>query len=364
MTLWVVKVGTSLLRGTEERTTSDVIKVYCSAIAASKARGDSLILVTSGAVGLGCHYLGVCERPDDLTTLQATAAVGQVHLMAMYESYMKSFGLKVAQILLTRADLGSRLSFRSASNTLKKLITWGVIPIVNENDTLSAEELRYGDNDTLSALVATAVNADQLILLTDVDRLYSADPRKHANAEPISDVHHLKELRSLENSVQDSGNWGTGGIKTKLAAARIATGNGITVHLADGRHPQMLEDLLKGSRGGTVFHPHPKPIGTRKSWLAHALKPLGAIQLDKGACEAIQNRGASLLLVGIKKVEGNFLANQPVRIVNTESEEIARGISSLGSDLLRNELKSLKPSGPSPLVIHRDVLVLTDELNI
>ena len=362
MTLWVIKIGTSLLRGNKDKTTAEIIDSYSGCIAASKSRGDSIILVTSGAVGLGCRRLGIEERPEDLVSLQATAAVGQVHLMALYEKAMELYGCNIAQILLTRADLGSRDRYRNASMTLKKLLDLGIIPIVNENDTLSAEELRYGDNDTLSALVATAVHADQLILLTDVDRLYSTDPRKDESAQPILDVHHPKELKTYKGLSNESGNWGTGGIKTKLDSARIATTSGITVHLADGRSPEVLEKVLKGSRGGTVFHPQPKPLKNKKSWLAHALKPVGTIHLDNGASEAIQNKGASLLLVGVKKVEGNFSANQPVRILNDSSEEIGRGISSLSSDLLKNSLDNPKSSISSPLVIHRDVLVLTEKL--
>jgi len=362
MTLWVIKIGTSILRGTADQSTASIINRYCYFIAKSKSRGDSLILVTSGAVGLGCKRLGIKDRPEDLASLQATAAVGQVHLMNLYENSFEHYGHKIAQILLTRADLSSRISFKSASMTLKRLLDLGIVPVVNENDALCPEELRYGDNDTLSALVATAVAADQLILLTDVDRLYSTDPRKDANAQPIHDVHHSTELDYLEKTSKNAGNWGTGGINTKLAAARIATASGITVHLADGRNPKILNELLEGSRGGTVFHPSPKPVGTRKSWLAHALKPLGSIHLDHGACNAIQNRGASLLLVGVEKIEGDFAANQPVRVIDPKSKEIARGISSLSSNFLRNSLKSSKTSGSSPLVIHRDVLVLTNDL--
>ncbi len=364
MTLWVVKIGTSLLRGIADRSTEEIINSYSSCIAASKKRGDSVIVVTSGAVGVGCDRLGIKERPEDMTNLQAAAAVGQVHLMGLYEKAMKVYGYNVAQILLTRADLSSRLSYRNASMTFKKLLAWGIVPVVNENDSLSSEELRYGDNDTLSALVATAVSADQLILLTDVDRLYSSDPRINTKAKPISDVHHPREIKPLEEMNKKVSDWGTGGITTKLTSARIATASGITVHLADGRNPELLGELLKGSRGGTVFHPHPTPIGNRKSWLAHALKPLGTIYLDDGACEAIQNRGASVLLVGVKKIEGTFSANQPVRMINTKSKEIARGISSMSSDFINNSLKSsiATDSSPSPVVIHRDVLVLTKEL--
>jgi len=361
MTLWVIKIGTSLLRGNTKQSTTEIINSYSACIADSKARGDKVIVVTSGAVGLGCKQLGLKERPNDLYSLQATAAVGQVHLMGLYEAAMERYGYNVAQILLTRADLESQIGYQNASMTLRKLLDLGIVPIVNENDTISAEELKYGDNDTLSALVAAAVKAQQLILLTDVDRLYSSDPRKDTNAKPIYDVHHPKELKSLERFSGEGGNWGTGGIKTKLASARIATASGITVHLADGRKTNTLQELLKGTRGGTVFHPHPKPLGSKKSWLAHAIKPLGNIHLDEGACKAIQKKGASLLLVGVKKVDGHFSENQPVKIINSKSIEIGRGISSLSSEFLRNALKASPNSSPSPMVIHRDVLVLTEE---
>ncbi len=362
MTLWVIKIGTSLLRGSNEKTTANIIDKYCSCIAKCKNKGDLVILVSSGAVGLGCLKLGIKERPEDLSSLQASAAIGQGHLMALYEAAMNRYGFNIAQILLTRADLGSKKSYHNAALTLKKLLEWGVVPIVNENDTISAEELRYGDNDTLSALVATAVSANQLILLTDVDKLYSADPRIDANALPITEVHHPNQLKSLEKESTLNNNWGTGGIKTKLSAARIATASGITVHLADGRNPEMLENLLKGHRGGTVFHPHPKPITSRKNWLAHAIEPIGNIYLDEGACDAIQNRGASLLLVGVAKIEGSFSVNQPVKIINTQNIEIARGISSLSSEFIQKALALSNRSSRSPIVIHRDVLVLTSDL--
>ena len=358
MSLWVVKVGTSLLRGNEKQSTAEVIESYSACLSASLKRGDHVVLVTSGAVGLGCNRLGLSQRPVDVVALQATAAIGQGQLMALYEAAMSRRGHTVAQVLLTRSDLGSRHRYRNASSTLKQLLDWGVLPVVNENDALSPEELRYGDNDTLSALVATAVEADQLIMLTDVDRLYSSDPRINASAEPISDVYHPHELTALEVAAGEGGPWGTGGMSTKLAAARIATASGITVLLADGRDPQVLDGLLQGRRSGTVFHPHPQPLGNRKSWLAHALKPLGTLQLDEGACDALQHRGASLLLVGVKEVEGNFEANQPVRLINPEGNELARGLCSLSSKELREAIETQMSTNRSPVVVHRDVLVL------
>ena len=358
MTTWVIKIGTSLLRGSHEYTTFDIINNYCSYISKAQRNGDKVILVSSGAVGLGCHKMSFKTRPNEIISLQASAAIGQLHLMALYEKAMSSFGYQVAQILLTRSELGSRNSYKSASQTLKRLIEWDVIPIVNENDITSDEELKYGDNDTLSALVATAISADQLILLTDIDHLYSSDPKTNNKAKPIKDINNSKELTKLEFANEQT-SWGTGGIKTKLTAAKIATESGIKVHLADGRAPKILGDLLDGKRIGTIFHPHPNPVGNRKSWLAHAIKPVGEIQLDDGASEAIKNKGASLLLVGVKKVSGDFIANQPVKVINDEGEEIAKGISSMSSDAIKIGINSRSDTTGSPLVIHRDVLVLT-----
>ena len=360
MKIWVIKIGTSLLRGSSEYTTSQIINKFCSSIAYAQNKGDKIILVTSGAVGLGCHKLNIKERPKEIISLQASAAIGQVHLMALYEKAMGKFGYNVAQVLLTRSELGSRNSYKSASKTLKKLIEWNVIPIINENDTISDEELKYGDNDTLSALVATAICADQLILLTDIDHLYSADPRININAKPIKDILDSNQLNKLGLD-HDQSSWGTGGIKTKLSAAKIATDRGIKVQLADGRNPEILDKLLLGNKIGTVFHPNPNPIANLKSWLSHAIKPVGEIHLDIGACEAIKTKGASLLLVGVQKVIGNFISNQPVKVIDPRGVEIAKGICSMSSDAIRIGITTKAKSTASPLVIHRDVLVLTSE---
>ncbi len=360
MTLRIVKIGTSLLRATEKRSTAEAIKSFSTTISESLKRKEQIILVTSGAVGLGCQCLDLNQRPEDLLSLQAAAAIGQGKLMALYEAAMSEEGYKVAQVLLTRSDLGSRSRYKNASKTLQKLLEWGVIPIINENDTLSPEELRYGDNDTLSALVAAAVNADQLILLTDIDKLYSADPKTNSEAKPITDVHNHRELIHLQEITQKSNetSWGTGGIRTKLIAASIATTSGITVHIADGRNPKVLKRLLEGGRGGTVFHPSTKPLRSQKSWLAHALEPIGKLEVDSGAWEAIKNNGASLLLVGVTNIEGHFEANQPVKLLNPSGQEFARGLCSISSDAIREALPIKADSRTSPVVIHRDVLVL------
>ncbi len=279
----VIKVGTSLLRGTSERPTAAVITDLAASFSRQRRRGDRLALVTSGAVGLGCEALSLGRRPTEVRALQAAAAVGQGRLMALYQDAFAVRGMQVAQVLLTRSDLASRRRYQNACRTLEQLLLWGVLPVVNENDTLATDELRFGDNDTLSALVAVAIGADELVLLTDVDRLYSGNPRTDAQARPIEEVRDLAELERLSHVAEGGGQWGTGGMTTKLAAARIATSSGIRVRLADGRDPAVLDALFDGERVGTVFQPSASPLADRKSWLAHALLVKGSVRVDAGA---------------------------------------------------------------------------------
>ncbi|MEB3321611.1 MAG: glutamate 5-kinase [Synechococcaceae cyanobacterium] len=361
----VVKVGTSMLRGDAERSTAAVITDLAATLARQQRRGDAIALVTSGAVGLGCEALGMGRRPTEVAALQAAAAVGQGRLMALYQEAFAVRGLPVAQVLLTRGDLACRRRYRRACRTFEQLLGWGVVPIVNENDTLATDELRFGDNDTLSALVAVAVGADELVLLTDVDRLYSGDPRTDSEARPIEEVRDLQELERLSGIAGGGGRWGTGGMTTKLAAARIATSSGVRVRLADGRDPAVLEALFAGRRVGTVFQPRTTPLPDRKGWLAHALVPKGVLRVDAGAEGALVHRGASLLAVGIRAVEGEFAQQEPVRILSADGRELGRGLSSLGSADLRRLLagggeelrERLRAMGGA--VVHRDRLVLT-----
>ncbi len=349
----VIKVGTSLLRGSRQRPTAAVIADLAASLNRARRRGDSIALVTSGAVGLGCQALELAQRPSEVVALQAAAAVGQGRLMALYQDAFAVRGLAVAQVLLTRGDLASRRRYQNACRTLEQLLDWGVVPVVNENDTLATDELRFGDNDTLSALVAVAVGADELILLTDVDRLYSGDPRTDANAQPIAEVRDLQELEQLSAVASGGGQWGTGGMTTKLAAARIATSSGIRVRLADGRDPAVLDALLAGEPVGTVFQPSATPLPDRKRWLAHALLPRGAVRLDGGAERALVEQGASLLAVGITAIEGEFAAREPVRLLTADGRELGRGLATLGSSELRN-----LASREGVEVVHRDQLVL------
>ena len=361
----VIKVGTSLLRGSSGRSTAEVIADLAAALSRRHQLGEQLVLVTSGAVGLGCAALSLPSRPTEVVSLQAAAAVGQGRLMGLYEAAFEAHGVPVAQVLLTRGDLASRRRYQNASSTFEQLLEWGVVPIVNENDTLATDELRFGDHDTLSALVAAAISAEELILLTDVDRLYSGDPRRDASARPIEEVRDLHELEQLSGAAGDGGQWGTGGMTTKLAAARIATSSGIRVHLGDGRDPAVVNGLLAGERLGTVFQPSAHPLPDRKGWLAHVLVPKGSITIDAGAERALLEHGASLLAVGIQAVEGRFSRRDAVRLLSEDGRELGRGLSALSSEELAQVIglssealqQRLGPVGEE--AVHRDHLVLT-----
>ena len=353
----VVKVGTSVLRGAGGRNTEEVIADLAASLCSLWERGEPVVLVTSGAVGLGCTALGHGERPTELEGLQAAAAVGQGRLMTLYDQAFARHQRCVAQVLLTRGDLASRRRYQNACRTLEQLLAWGVTPVINENDTLATDELRFGDNDTLSALVAVAVQADELVLLTDIDSLYSGDPRSDADARPIPEVNNLEELEALSGVAKGGGRWGTGGMTTKLSAARIATASGIQVRLADGRDPAVLNALLAGEPRGTLFRPSETPLSDRKGWLAHALLPKGSITIDAGAERALLDQGASLLAVGVREVEGDFNRRDAVRLLSLDGRELARGLTAMDSD----ELQERK--GQRGLVVHRDQLVITPGAN-
>nr|YP_002048772.1 gamma-glutamyl kinase [Paulinella chromatophora]ACB42562.1 gamma-glutamyl kinase [Paulinella chromatophora] len=361
----VIKVGTSLLRGTYGRDTRTVIADLARSLAAEHSRQNLITLVTSGAVGLGCDSLNLIKRPTDVLSLQAAASIGQGRLITLYDAAFSEYNIRVGQVLLTRGDLASKRRYQNASRTLSQLLNWGAIPIVNENDTLATDELRFGDNDTLSALIAIAIKADELILLTDVEQLYSSDPRQDSNARPIDIVYDLAELEELESHTNGS-EWGTGGITTKLAAARIATASGVRVRLADGRDPTVLDALFKGEARGTVFEPNSKLMGDRQSWLAHAIKIKGELTIDNESEKALLEGGASLLISGIINVRGTFGRKNTVRLVNLDGKEIAKGICIMSSQELEEMLEisnyQLERSFayiPIPIVINKEQLILS-----
>lgn len=364
----VVKIGTSSLTNAETgylalATIASLVEVMCQL----RRQGHQLILVSSGAVGIGCTRLGLRERPQRVALKQAIAAVGQGRLMRVYDDFFTSLQQPIAQILLTRSDLTDRGRYLNAFNTLQEVLQLGVIPVVNENDTVAVDELKFGDNDTLSALVAGLVHADWLFLLTDVDQLYSGDPRTQPEAQPIDRVASMEHLAQLQIQSGDGGSrWGTGGMATKIAAAAIATGAGVRTVITQGQTPTNIPRILAGEAIGTQFEPHPAPINARKRWIAHALIPMGKLCLDVGATRAIAQQGKSLLAAGITQVEGKFQSQAAVQLYDAKGEEIARGLVNYSSAELQQiqgrrseEIPAILGYAGADTVVHRDNLVIT-----
>jgi glutamate 5-kinase len=364
----VVKIGTSSLTRPETgqlalSTIASLAETLCNL----RRNNYKVILVSSGAVGVGCARLSLNERPKIMAVKQAVAAVGQGRLMRVYDDLFTSLQQPIAQVLLTRTDLVQRSRYLNVYNTFEELLKLNVIPVVNENDTVAVEELKFGDNDTLSALVASLVRADWLFLLTDVDRLYSADPRSVPDAKPITLVSSMEELTKLQVNTGSSGSqWGTGGMATKISAARIATAAGVRTVITEGKQPDNIHKIIQGESIGTQFKPQPEPTSARKRWIAYGLVPEGKLYLDAGAVVAISGGGKSLLAAGITDVEGEFNQNEAVQLCDRDGKEIARGLVNYGSRELgkirgqrSSEIPVILGYQGAETVVHRDNLVLT-----
>jgi glutamate 5-kinase len=362
----VIKIGTSSLTQPETGYLAlATIANLVEALSQLRNQGYRVILVSSGAIGVGCARLGLKERPTGIAKKQAVAAVGQGRLMRIYDDLFSALNQPIAQVLLTRTDLVQRSRYLNAYRTFQELLNMGIIPIVNENDTVAIEELRFGDNDTLSAQVASLVGATWLFLLTDVDRLYSADPRSNPEAEPISLVTDLEALERQVSTGQSGSAWGTGGMVTKLEAARIATGAGICTVITEGRSPRNILRILAGESLGTQFAPKRQVVNARKRWIAHGSIPAGKLYLDAGATQAIVSGGKSLLAAGIQEIEGEFHRQDAVMLCDSSGREIGRGLVNYNSqDLQRilgcktEEISRILGSEVVPEVVHRDDLVL------
>jgi glutamate 5-kinase len=362
----VIKIGTSSLTHPQTgqlalATIAALVEVICQL----QQQGHQVVLVSSGAVGVGCARLGLEERPRTVALKQAIAAVGQGRLMRIYDDFFSSLQQPIAQVLLTRGDLCDRNRYLNASNTFQELFNLGIVPIVNENDTVAVDELKFGDNDTLSALVAGLVEADWLFLLTDVDRLYSADPRTDPAAQPITHVERIEQLSEVQAGDQGS-QWGTGGMATKIVAADIATGAGVRTVITQGQKPGNIAKILAGEAIGTQFSPHEQPINARKRWIAHALIPSGKLWLDTGAAQAIAQSGKSLLAAGITAVDGQFNSQDAVELCDAQGKAIARGIVNYSSVELAQikgkhseEISDTLGYAGAETVVHRDNLVIT-----
>jgi len=363
----VVKIGTSSLTQPETGMLAlATIAGLVESLSRLQRQGHRIVLVSSGAVGVGCARMGLSERPRQIALKQAIAAIGQGRLIRVYDDLFTAFQQPIAQVLLTRSDLVNRGSYLNVEQTFKELLNLGVIPIVNENDTVAVDELKFGDNDTLSALVASLVQADWLFLLTDVDRLYSDDPRRNPDAQPILRVYRIDQLKEQVQASDRGSRWGTGGMVTKITAAQIATGAGVRTVITDGRSPQNIERILNGESLGTHFEPQERLTPARKRWIAHGLVPAGKLYLDDGAVRAIRDAGKSLLAAGIIGIEGDFDPQESVQLCDRYGEEIARGLVNYASQELHRikgchseAIASILGHPGAETIVHRDNLTLS-----
>jgi glutamate 5-kinase len=329
-------------------------------------KGLEVLLVSSGAMAAGLRKMGLTQRPDQIPQRQAIAAVGQSGLMRAYERAFGRCNKKVAQILLTSEDLNNRERYLNARNALYALLAWKVVPVINENDTVKVEEIKLGDNDNLSAMIALLMDADMLINLTDIDGLYDKDPRVHEDAELVPVVTTFgKEIEAYAGEIP--GALGTGGMLSKIRAARKVTAAGVPMIIARGDKPDILIGLLAGEKHGTYFVPKDKKLASRKCWIAYTLKPKGTLILDDGAAGAVMQNGKSLLPSGITGVEGDFGVGAAVRLKNSQQQRLGIGLVNYNANDIRaimglktSQVKNRLGSKPYDEVIHRDNLVITE----
>ncbi len=318
----LIKLGSSIVARDDGSLRADVLQHICDAIAGLHAAGDRCVLVSSGAIARGVQIMGLPARPTAIPELQAASAVGQGKLYRAYDELLREHALLSAQVLLTIGDLSARAQYLNARHTLRTLLSWGAIPIVNENDTTATDEISFGDNDFLAGLLAPLVEADLLVLLTDIDGLHSADPRLDPSAALIADVHGLDDLRSLDIGGSTSP-LGSGGMRSKVLAAEIAGAAGIPAVICNGTHSGALEAVLTGGRAGTLFHPGPTRHSSFKLWLRYAKPARGTLVVDAGAALALREHGTSLLPVGVVEVLGDFEAGDAVEIVASAGDDRA-----------------------------------------
>lgn len=362
---WVIKIGSALLTNNGVGLNVKGINQWAQQIAHLREQGMEILLVSSGSVAEGMSRLGWQQRPKELYALQAAAAVGQMGLIQSYESAFSQYGLHTAQILLTHDDLSNRQRYLNARSTLRNLLKLGVIPVINENDTVVTEEIRFGDNDTLAALVANLIEADHLVILTDQDGLYESDPRENANAKLI---HEAKVSDPLLDTMAKStgGVLGKGGMATKLAAARLAARSATSTVIASGLKTDVLLHLRGAEQVGSLLYADNISANARKQWLAGHLQMQGQLQIDPGAVKVLTSAGTSLLPVGVTGVHGSFQRGEMVACIDSHGKEIARGLANYSAE----EIKQIKGKSSEQIeailgyvddleVIHRDNLVLS-----
>lgn len=354
----VVKLGTQVLTAEDGQIDRDLLADTARQIVALHKRRIEVTLVSSGAVGSGCALLKLAKRPRDITEQQAVAAVGQRGLMGYMHEAFAPHGYEVGQLLLTRADFDDRARFLNIRNCISMLHTLGCMPIINENDTVAVDELRFGDNDMLAALVANLLRADALVLLTVVDGLLDAQGQ---TVDLVTDLHHARSLTTDTRS-----KLGTGGMKSKLEAARLLTDAGEIAVIANGRSPDVLTRLFQGEKTGTVFLPATRKLDSRQRWIGLTKRPAGSITIDDGAARAVRDRGKSLLASGITAATGSFQHGDVLLVRDPKGAEVARGLTNYNADELRlimgrksSQFEKLLGRPAYAEVIHRDNLVIT-----
>jgi glutamate 5-kinase len=360
----VVKVGSSLVTNEGRGVDAEAIGNWCRQLAALAAQGRELVMVSSGAIAEGMKRLGWATRPKEVHELQAAAAVGQMGLAQMYESKLREQGMGSAQVLLTHADLADRERYLNARSTLLTLLQHRVLPVINENDTVVNDEIKFGDNDTLGALVANLVEADALVILTDQKGLYSADPRKDPNARFIDvATAGTPELEQMAGGAGSS--LGRGGMITKILAAKRAAGSGASTVIAWGREPDVLLRLAGGEAIGTALIASTQKQAARKQWMVDHLQMRGAVTVDAGAAAKLREEGKSLLPIGVTEVQGEFHRGDVIAVRDAEGRELARGLTNYGSAEARliarkasNQFELVLGYAAEPELIHRDNLVL------
>ena len=362
---WVIKVGSSLLTAEGRGLDHALIQQWCEQIAALRAAGSEVVLVSSGSIAAGLVRMDLDRKPSVLPQLQAAAALGQTDLIDAYQRGFQPAGLQTAQVLLTHADLANRQRYLNARATLRTLLDYGAVPIVNENDTVTTAEIRFGDNDTLAALVANLISADVLVILTDQEGLYTSDPRRDPDASL------LDEANATDPAVQALAgpagtDIGSGGMRTKITAAERAAESGTTTVIASGRCENILTRLAGGETLGTMLNSDRRPRHARKQWLANQLQVRGKLQVDAGAAMALQTRGVSLLAVGVIAADGNFKRGELVSVCDPDNVEVGRGLVNYSSEEVQqlvgrssSEFAATLGYAREPELINRDNMVLS-----
>ena len=360
---WVIKVGSSLTTEEGLGLNLPAIETWAEQMIELQDAGRDIVVVTSGSVAEGAVRLGWSTRPHALNQLQAAAAIGQLGLIRAWDQGYEKFGRRAAQVLLTHEDLSDRQRYLNSKTTLITLLELGVIPVVNENDTVATEEISLGDNDMLAGLVSNLIDADLLVVLTDQDGIMTADPRHHPDASLIGDA--LVDAPELSSIVSGGGAWGRGGMRTKLQAAKLAARSATPTIIASGSRANVLRDIAAGRAVGTLLYSTREKINARKQWLAGSMRSRGTLKLDAGACRALRSEGKSLLAVGVTEVQGQFSRGELVTLCDPDGRQLGRGLTNYSSD------ECLKIAGePSdriedvldlmrePELIHRDNLVV------